>query len=55
MRWRSGPRYLRAGCFALAARPACSWTRLDARLQAAQMEAGSDIYGASFFDWWEKR
>ncbi|HZI78749.1 MAG TPA: P-loop NTPase fold protein [Vicinamibacterales bacterium] len=31
-----------------------SWTRLDARLKAAQLEAGSDIYGASFFDWWEK-
>ena len=31
-----------------------SWTRLDARLQSAQNAAGSDIYGSSFFDWWEK-
>ena len=31
-----------------------SWTRLDARLRAAQLEAGSDVYGVSFFDWWEK-
>ena len=31
-----------------------SWTRLGARLEAAQRDAGSDIYGASFFDWWER-
>jgi hypothetical protein len=31
-----------------------SWTRLDARMQAARSERGVDPTGASFFGWWEK-